>query len=323
VRLGFKECEVVDFHVHPKALPSGRLLSPGELLMAMDEAGVDRAVLLAVETSPVDFDRLVSEEERLRTCLEYYRLQGRRDAYWADEGLLLYEFSSEVKELLKLLNTPNEAVEDYVNTYPDRFIGFGSLNPHADPSLVEERVKSIKASGLRGIKLLPTIQFFNPADPKMDALYEAAERQGLILLVHTGCDPGPWEVAEFSANANPKHLATVAERYPGLRIVMAHMGSYSALEPGIWFKEAVELLRRFDNVYADTSAIDERLVKAALDSGVPEDKILYGSDYPAVSGWCDVSTGMKNPVEALLSLEIGDEAKEKILGLNAKALLGL
>lgn len=318
-----REYEVVDFHVHPKVLPSGRLLSPSELIAAMDEAGVDKAVLLAVETSPEGFDDLVGEDEKLRTGLEYYRLQGRRDVYWLDEGLLLYEFTLEVKQLLELLKTPSEAVESYVNTCPGRFIGFGSLNPHAHPSLVEERVRSIKEHGLKGIKLLPTIQFFNPADPKMDVVYEAAERQGLVLLIHTGCDPGPWEVVEFSSNANPRHLAAVAERYPDLSIVMAHMGSYSALEPGIWFNEAVALLRRFENVYADTSAIDERLVKAALDRGVPEDKLIYGSDYPAVSHWCDLSTGMGNPVKALLSLEISSEAKEKMLSLNAKRLLSL
>ena len=323
VKVGQREVEVVDFHVHPKVVPSGRLLGAEEIVAEMDRAGVDVAVLLAVETDPKGFKRLVSEEERLRACMEYYRLQGRRAAYWMDEGLMLYEFDQEVEWLLKLLNTPSEEVERIVSDRPGRLIGFASINPHQPPDAIREAIRSVRERGFKGLKLLPTIQFFNPRDSYMDPVYEAASREGLIVLMHTGCDPGPWEVVEFSRNANPLNVGDVAERYPELNLVMAHLGSYSAIKPGVWFNEAVEVLRRHDNVYADVAAIDERLIERALSLGVPEDRILYGSDYPVVSGWCDISTGMRNPIDAILRLDLSFEVKEKILGLNAKRLLGL
>ncbi|MEM1538288.1 MAG: amidohydrolase family protein [Candidatus Nezhaarchaeales archaeon] len=323
VKLGSRSISVIDVHVHPKIIPMNKLIDPERLVEEMDKAGVDKAVLLAVETDPVDFDRFMDEERKKEACLEYYRFYRRSYAYILDEGLLLYEFSTEVKRLLNLVNTTNEAVKKYVDKYPERFIGFGSLNPNKPRDYVDEKIRLIKAYGFKGIKLLPTIQFFNPEDLKMEMVYEKAEKEGLILLMHTGCDPGPWEVVCFSRDANPKYLDKVARNHPNLVIIAAHMGSYSALEPGIWFNEMVTVLKGNENVYADVSAVDEALIKRALELGVSEDKILYGSDYPAVSGWCDTSTGMGNPVKAILNLDVKDEVKEKILGGNAKRLLGL
>lgn len=323
VRVGSRSISVIDVHVHPKILPTNKLIEPERLIEEMDKAGVDKAVLLAVETDPAGFDKFVNEELKRKVCLEYYRLYPRRYAYYLDENTLLYEFSTEVKQLLNLVNTPNEAVRGYVDKYPERIIGFGSLDPNKPQGYIEEKIRAIKTYGFKGIKLLPTIHFFNPEDPKMETLYERAEKEQLILLVHTGCDPGPWEIVEFSENANPKYLDAVAKEYPNLKIVAAHMGSYSALEPGIWFNEMVNVLKGNENVYADVSAIDEALIKKALELGVSEDKILYGSDYPAVLGWCDTATGMGNPIKALLNLDIKDEVKEKILSGNAKELLNL
>lgn len=66
--------------------------------------------------------------------------------------------------------------------------------------------------------------------------------------------PGIWEVPELSRHANPKYLEPIEADY-GLPIVIAHLGSYSTLNPWIWFDEAVDLGRRHGNVWFDISAV--------------------------------------------------------------------
>ncbi|MHA1603684.1 MAG: amidohydrolase family protein, partial [Candidatus Freyarchaeota archaeon] len=153
-------------------------------------------------------------------------------------------------------------------------------------------------------------------------LYETAQKEKLVILTHTGCDPGLWEYPDFSEDAKPVHLAKVAEEYPRLNIIGAHLGSYSAEKPGIWFEEMMQVVEQYDNIYTDTSAVDPILVKRAVER-IGADKILYGSDYPVVLTYCDRKRGMGEHLKNLLELDLTTEDKEKILGKNAKRILGI
>lgn len=296
---------VVDFHVHPPdALEYGHRYPTsfneglvGELLFRMDEAGVDIAVMYAVELDPEGYERFM-------------------------EGWDPYSRSM-ARLILRTVNTPCDEVAEYVRLGLGRIVGFGSVNPHLSEEELEERVVELKDRGFRGLKLLPTIQFFNPADERFDAIFRAAEREGLVVVIHSGCDPGPWEDPRLSEDARPKFIEAVAARHPSLKIVMAHMGSYSALEPGLWFEEAMEVARRRPNVYVDTAAVfSKRLLKEAVRL-VGEDRVLFGSDYPAIGGFCDRSRGMANCVRWVASADLPVGAKKKVLGENALKLLKL
>lgn len=305
IEIDGEEVLVIDFHVHPPdALEYGHrypdTFSPGlvgELLARMDEAGVDRAVMFAVELDPVGY------EEFMEGWDPYSRSMARL--------------------ILRTVNTPCDEVAKYVELGLERIIGFGSVNPHLSEEEVEARIGELKDRGFRGLKLLPTIQFFNPADERFDAIFRAAEREGLVVVIHSGCDPGPWEDPRLSENARPRFIGEVAARHPSLRIVMAHMGSYSAMEPGLWFEEAMEVAEERHNVYLDTAAVfSERLVKTAV-RRAGEDRVLFGSDYPAIGGFCDRSSGMANCVRWAASLDLPLSAKKKLLGENASRLLNL
>ena len=300
-----EEVFVVDAHIHPPdALDYGHRypdsFNPGlvgELLARMDEAGVDVAVMFAVELDPEGYERFL-------------------------DGLDPYRRSMAMT-ILRTVNTPNEEVKEYVDRAGGRVVGFGSVNPHGGEEYVEERLGLIKDYGFKGLKLLPTIQFFNPADEAYDHIFKVAEREGLIVTIHSGCDPGPWEDPSMSEASRPKFIGEVAKRHPNLKIVIAHMGSYSALYPGIWFDEAVEVARRYDNVYVDVAAVFSRsLVKRAVRE-IGEDRVLFGSDYPAIGGYCDRARGMANCVRWALSIDLPARSLRKLMGENAARLLGL
>jgi len=170
---------------------------------------------------------------------------------------------------------------------------------------------------------LPTLQFFNPAENKnFERICEYCEKNRKVLLYHTGCDPGPWEIPELSEDANPKYLKPVLERYKPLTI-LAHTGSYSAIRPGLWLDEALNLGKEFDNVYFDSSAASHVVytdkVIERIRENVGIDRLLYGSDYPVVEG-----SNMKYEVNVIKNCQsLTNEEKDKILGLNAAKLLGL
>lgn len=316
-----RKVEAIDAHVHPpRGEPWGGFNSlEEELIGRMDEAGVDRVVLLAVDLDGQDVQR---NRERFYKHEKTYRILMRRDL----ESIL-----RQTVEWFEQLNTPEERLKEFIDKSPDRIIGFGSVNPNRGPDYVEEKLRKIRDHGFKGIKLLPTLQFFNPTEERMDQIYGFAAREGLAVLMHTGCDPGLWEFPPASEDANPIHLDRVAERYPDLKVIGAHMGCYSARKSGIWFKEMMYVARKHDNVYVDMAAIGgpEIYLDLAV-QWIGADKILFATDYPVVEYYADREAGMKvcvdrlarpYPATGLSSLSLED--KQKIFSGNAKRLLGI
>jgi predicted TIM-barrel fold metal-dependent hydrolase len=204
-----------------------------------------------------------------------------------------------------------------------KFTGFGSVNPNKDKKYVEAKLEEISALGLKGIKMLPTLQLFSPLENKnFERICRYCEKEKRILLYHTGCDPGPWEIPELSEDANPKYLKPILQSYKPT-IVLAHAGSYSAYKPGIWFEEAMELAKEFDNVYFDSAAVSsfiysEKILKRIKEE-IGTDRLLFGSDYPAVYG-----SNIEYEVSVIKNCKyLNQEEKANILGLNAAKILGL
>ncbi len=311
IKIDSIDVEVIDVHVHPIDLSTHSFIPVDEVIEAMNQAGVDKAVLQALDLDEDDFDRYISREE-LKIALK------QEPAYSnLDEEVL-----RGIGRRILRLNTPEEWIKEFVDRYPARFIGFGSINPNKGEEYVRKKIDKILEYNFKGLKFLPTIQFFNPLDEKMDLIYKLAEKNGLIILMHTGCDPGPWELPYLSRNANPKYLGGVAERYPDLKIIAAHMGSYSRLYPGIWFKEMMDVAKKHENIYLDISAAFNEFNLLQAVEKIGEKRILYGSDYPAIGGYCDRETGMVNCVNWLAQLDLDVQIKKKIFGENAKKLLG-
>ena len=290
---------VFDFHVHP--LPT---LEENALLRELDKAGVGRCVLLAMDVDPQDLDRSI----------------GR----FVDFGVWDLRALDGARELLRLARTPNERVAELVKAHPNRFVGFGSVNPSRSRGEVQARLEQIKRLRLRGIKLIPTLQMFSPKREakKLADIFEFCRSEGFIILYHTGCDPGPWEIPCLSEDANPAHLEFMLRRFRDVPVVLAHMGSYSARHPGIWLEEALKLGRRYGNVWFDIAAVtylvNEGRYLEEIRRAVGLDRVLFGSDYPAVQG-----SSISDAVDDVLNSPLLTwEEKAGILHLNAERLLG-
>jgi len=298
---------IIDVHIHPFAL-----ITEDQLLAELNKAGVDLGVLLALDVDPLDLDRADIKDMVFNRLLDLYVYDVKR-------------VTEELKVFLEMVRTHDEEVAGLVKKHPERFVGFGSIDLSKDDAYVEEKIKTIDRLHLKGIKLIPTLQFFNPEKvrKKMRKVFEHCEKTEKIILFHTGCDPYIWEEPHLSQDANPRYLQSIVQDFEKVQVIVAHMGCYSARIPGIWMAEALELGRENENVWFDIAAVPyvvtrEKLVDKIRRS-VGLDRVLFGSDYPAVGG-----VGIESVVaEVKDSRCLTGEEKAKVLGLNAVKLLGL
>ncbi|MSS70470.1 MAG: amidohydrolase [Candidatus Latescibacteria bacterium] len=175
------------------------------------------------------------------------------------------------------IDIPQELISDFVRQHPDRFVGWCSVDPN-EPDCVEQLVYNVETLGLRGLKVAPIYQNFNPQDPKHLPFFRKAEALGIPTIWHQGTSfvrPGPLKYA------NPVMLEDIAVACPGLTMVIAHMG-----HP--WEDECVVLIRKHPNLYANISALHYRPLRhyhafmSALEYGV-EHKLIFGSDFPSAT----------------------------------------
>ncbi|MGI6584287.1 MAG: amidohydrolase family protein [bacterium] len=218
-----------------------------------------------------------------------------------DYAVILAEISPLVTGL-----APNELVRDFC-TGREELIPFCTLNPYVDTDLASTLDHLCSNEGFKGIKLYPTYNHFYPNDPKLYPLYAAAQNLNIPVLFHTGSSIFHGSRIKYG---NPLFIDDIAVDFPDLKIVMAHGGR------GVWYQEALLMVRLHQNVYIDVSGLPpKKLLDYFPDLERFSGKFIFGSDWPGVD--------IKRNIIDLCSLDLSQEAKERILGLNAKKLLGI
>ena len=207
----------------------------------------------------------------------------------------------------------NDYAAAVVKKYPDQFTGFASVDPWKGALAVEELERAVSQLGLRGLKLHPTVQAFFPNDRRFYPLWERCAELGIPVLFHTGqtgVGAGmPGGAGLKLKYAQPLHIDDVAADFPHLTIVMAH--------PAVpWQEEQLSIALHKANVYIDLSGWSPKYFRPVLVqymSTILQDKVLFGSDYPAIQPdrW----------LKDFELLEMKDEVRQKILLDNARRVL--
>ena len=140
-----------------------------------------------------------------------------------------------------------------------RLVPFCRLDPRADPVAEAERAL---AAGARGIKFHPRAEQFTLDLPAVRDVFALAHERRLPILVHAG----------RGIPALGKHAVELCERFPDVRLIMAHAGICDLA--WVW-RAAAE----HPNLYFDTAwwAPSDLL---ALMSLVSPGQVLLGSDAP-------------------------------------------
>ena len=209
----------------------------------------------------------------------------------------------------------NDQIAKLVGDYPDRFIGFASVDPRRADAM-EILDYAFGTLGLKGLKLNPAKQHFYPDDEFMHPIYQKCLEYNRPIIFHAGLS---WEPNAITEYAHPLKFEPVAIKYPELRMCLAHFA---------WpfVREMVMLIIKYPNVYTDTSVL-------YMDS--PEESIrrLFTVDMGPL--WVDralhrqIMFGSNGPrfrqfkiLRALEKIEMRDYAREGIYYKNALRFLG-
>ena len=184
----------------------------------------------------------------------------------------------------------NEDIAQLCRRYSGRFVGFAKHNPITEKGLLRSLLlREHYELGLRGLKLHQ-----QPTPELLDVVKEL----GIPVLYH------------------PKRVALYEEflpSYPTIDFIMAHLGSDTSEN---WHEHlaAIDLAKRYPNVYLDTSTVvlTSYLEKAIQE--LPVGRIVFGSDEPEVD--------CRMEIFKIRVLKLPKEKEDLILGGNMLRLLG-
>lgn len=189
----------------------------------------------------------------------------------------------------------NRKIAESVESHPTRLVGFGTVDPRIEGAA--ERLDSFVAKyGFRGAKFHPWHQDF-PCGDVMHPIMEVAARHRLPIVFHSGTP----------VYAQPLAIAWLAEYFPDVPIVLAHMGLTCM------YVDAVHAAKRYENVFLETSCMPYTPVLERAVSELGPHKILFGTDTPFLYPYIEILR--------IQRLAINDDDKEMILGGNIERLI--
>jgi aminocarboxymuconate-semialdehyde decarboxylase len=230
----------------------------------------------------------------------------------------------------------NEEIAAVVRRHTGRFLGLGTVPLQAPQAAADELRRSMTQLGLRGVMIATNVNGRNLDDPMLDPFWAAAEELGAFIFIHPQVSAAAERLTSYYLrNMVGLTLETtiagaclvfggVLERYPRLKICLAHGGGYVPYQAGRFqhgwevraeakvhlHKPPSESLGR---LYYDTILHSKPALEFLVSTAGP-DRVLLGSDYPFDMGNLDC-------VARVRALSIEPEERDLILGGYARTVL--
>jgi uncharacterized protein len=206
------------------------------------------------------------------------------------------------------IDAGNAYVAAAMRAHPDRILGFGWADPNlgVEKAIADAR-RAVEEDGLFGVKLNGAQNGYPIDDPaKALPVIEAVAATGAILALHVGADA--------YNHTHPSRVATIARRFPGLRILVVHMG-------GAAFHDltgpAIAVAQEFPNLTLIGSAVRAAPILRAIKT-LGAERVCFGSDTPFELMHVELAK-----YRALLEDEVTAEERALVMGGNVARLLGL
>ena len=206
--------------------------------------------------------------------------------------------------------TGSAEIRAIVDEHPERFVGFGSVEP-SDVSVAVAAVGELASHGMRGVTVDPSTaeisRRFN--DPALYPIYEEAQRLGLIVSTTMSCLLGPYQ-----DDCRPEYVDHVATDFPSLTVSIQHGGwPYVREALGVAYKQPNVVIVPGQYVHYGFPGSQDYVT--ALARQLP-DQILFGSVYPN----CGPLTDLRRIVAGW---ELPPDIERKYLRDNAARILDL
>jgi uncharacterized protein len=156
--------------------------------------------------------------------------------------------------------------------------------------------------GFKGIKIHPSFNGVSADDASYEPVWKFASEHNLPIVAHT------WSVSSYNPVqilSTPDKFEKFVKKYPDVRFILGHSGGR-----GTGRFEAVRMANEYKNVYMDFAGdiYCYRYFENMAES-VPDNKVLFGSDYP----WLD----QRSHLTRVFLADISTALKRKIFRENA------
>jgi len=248
------------------------------------------------------------EEVEFMTRITVDHLIQGMDAGQVDKAVMQAEWS------IGDYRRQNDAVYEIVQSRPDRFAaGFLCLNPLEDDDMAAVVEKEVTQRGFKGVNIQPWAYRVRCNDKRFYPVYQKCRELGIPVTIHCSINFTVNRSIDFG---RPVYLDEVACDFPDLTIVANHGG-------WPWVNELVAVAWKHPKVYIEIGAVAPKYIGTPGTGWEPlmvygntllQDKVLFATDNMLPHQRC---------VAELRTLPLKDAVKEKWLGKNAAALLGL
>lgn len=173
---------------------------------------------------------------------------------------------------------PNDHVFAVCRREPGLLVPCVSINPARRDAVAE--LERCVERGARVLKIHPPTQGVDIADRRHRPFFAACANHDVLVMVHTGHEHSA-PVVDIDL-ANPKRLEQALAA--GCRVVACHAGSGRTDDAPDFLPGFVEMVRRHENLWGDTSILctpgRERDLFRLLDDAAARGRLVHGSDYP-------------------------------------------
>lgn len=272
-----------------------------------------------------------------------------------------YQYDKELDHAITVARECNEDIAEMVDDHPDRFSGLGTLPMQDVPAAIEELTRAVKVLNLKGAIINDHVNGKTYDEPEFLPFFAAAESLGAILEFHQGGGGvsgigtvvGP-RIARYSLPNGIGNLTDrvitfaalvfggVIDKYPDLKLLLAHGGGYTAygvarldkiagafeggypkgpLTPPFVQPEGQYSLTRAPSTYLNSFHYDcityDGVALRFLIDKVGIEQVTLGTDYPAPMLLINAVNWINNLTQ------LTNDEKQMILRNNSSVLLGL
>lgn len=219
-----------------------------------------------------------------------------------NKQLTLEEIIKVCEEFPRLIPVGRIDFNDFIEEQTDKIIGF------------------LKEKKIVGVKFYLGYQKYHANDPKLHPIYKFCQENNFPVMYHTGMleagFPG------LLKSSHPLTIDEVANSFPDLKIVIAHMGNPWIMDCGAVMLKNKKVYMDFSGYFKEYSHIKDEdvtfFVKQLTEfkSFVGDyKKCLFGTDWPLYS--------QRKYLGVVQKLPMTDEENELVFSQNAKDIFNL
>jgi len=205
----------------------------------------------------------------------------------------------------------NEYILKVCNEYPEKFIGFCSVNP-LKRNAAKDLEHYVIDYGLKGLKLHPKLQGFFSYDNSISKVIMKATELKIPVLIDAWVKPN-----EINSSNIIDLIETIAQDHPSCKIILPHFGGYS-------YKKMPEISNKFNNIAFDLSYVLSKFDGDVLHEEIIPiirqidcKKLIFGSDFPEI----DISQYLKKAKQVFTDMHYSSKDLDAVFSKNIRNLL--